>query len=343
MSSSQSIDTVLDDGDPSIVYSDGWSGTPNSLITSYYNNTYHSTNNTRASATITFQGNAITVYGATSGNHGAFTVTLDGGVSVGLNGSASAFRPQNMLYYAGGLSNDSHTLTIVNIDSSSKYFDLDKVMVSKWVNNNISAGTNSTGEPSAVGRKTKNLVGPIVGGVIGGVAFLVLILLALFFLRRRDHQRTNSNQHGDHPSAQYRRHHTSASREPMMIEPFHVSRYGAVPHVEPGSTFATGSGSGASQWPPVVSQFGEATQGSSSVINRPNVRSAPVSSGLSKQTSSTTLSSSTLPYSNPASATTNTSVHRPTHSVFGSIAEELPPPNYAEATASSPDINSMGR
>ena len=52
---------------------------------------------TRASATISFKGNAITVYGATSGNHGAFTVALDGGVSVALNGSAKAFRPQNML------------------------------------------------------------------------------------------------------------------------------------------------------------------------------------------------------------------------------------------------------
>ena len=40
MHSSPSIDTVLDDGDPSITYSDGWSETPNSLITSYYNNTY---------------------------------------------------------------------------------------------------------------------------------------------------------------------------------------------------------------------------------------------------------------------------------------------------------------
>ena len=52
---------------------------------------------TRASATISFKGNAITVYGATSVNHGAFTVALDGGVSMALNGSAKAFRPQNML------------------------------------------------------------------------------------------------------------------------------------------------------------------------------------------------------------------------------------------------------
>lgn len=39
-SRTQSNDTVLDDGDPSIVYSEGWEDTPNQLITDYYNNTF---------------------------------------------------------------------------------------------------------------------------------------------------------------------------------------------------------------------------------------------------------------------------------------------------------------
>ncbi len=122
------------------------------------------TNQPGATATISFRGNAITVYGATSGNHGTFTVGLDGGVSTAFSGEASAFRPQNMLvrpflvtgiillysrdicrfqYYAGGLSNDSHTLTITNIDTTGKFFDLDKVVVSNWIIKNTTGSTNT--------------------------------------------------------------------------------------------------------------------------------------------------------------------------------------------------------
>ncbi|KAI0783846.1 hypothetical protein BC629DRAFT_529054 [Irpex lacteus] len=105
-SQTQSNDTVLDDGDPSIVYSEGWEDTPNQLITDYYNNTFHVTNQTGARATITFEGNAIAVYGATSDNHGPFTVVLDGGISTQLNGTAptGVFRPQNLLVLLGGRS-----------------------------------------------------------------------------------------------------------------------------------------------------------------------------------------------------------------------------------------------
>ena len=57
------------------------------------------TNQTGARATISFEGNSIALYGATSDNHGQYTVVLDGGLSMQLNGAApqGMFRPQNML------------------------------------------------------------------------------------------------------------------------------------------------------------------------------------------------------------------------------------------------------
>ncbi len=51
-----------------------------------------------ASASLLFNGSAITVYGATSTDYGLFSVSLDGSDSpLLLNGSAPMFRPQNML------------------------------------------------------------------------------------------------------------------------------------------------------------------------------------------------------------------------------------------------------
>lgn len=55
------------------------------------------TNTQGASATISFEGNSITVYGATSYDHALFSVQLDGDDPMLLNGTAPVPRYQNML------------------------------------------------------------------------------------------------------------------------------------------------------------------------------------------------------------------------------------------------------
>lgn len=106
-----------------------------------------------ASATIVFQGNAISLYGGTALNHGMFSVSLDGGSPLVMNGTAPVTRtavllvcsffpsPQSQLlpiahrflqYYASSLNSDIHNLTITNVDTTGGYLDLDKVVVSDW-------------------------------------------------------------------------------------------------------------------------------------------------------------------------------------------------------------------
>lgn len=46
------------------------------------------TNDINAFATITFEGNAVTLYGMTGQNHGSFIVSIDGGNPFFLNGTA---------------------------------------------------------------------------------------------------------------------------------------------------------------------------------------------------------------------------------------------------------------
>ncbi|PSR81560.1 hypothetical protein PHLCEN_2v6326 [Hermanssonia centrifuga] len=156
----QSADVWLDDGAHNITYSDGWQTSPNGFQTEYYMNTMHRTDVNGASATLLFNGNAITVYGATSTDHGLFSVSLDDSDSpLLLNGVAPAFRPQNILYYAGGLSNDSHNLTLMNADPSEAWFDLDKFVVSTWpaLSVNVSmtqASTSITGSTADISKPT---------------------------------------------------------------------------------------------------------------------------------------------------------------------------------------------
>lgn len=113
-------------------------------------------------------------------------------------------------------------------------------------------------------------VGAIVGGVIGGLAFLTLLLLGLlFFLRRhREAEPTSSNSEaGVAIQTQAQRNNVSSSREPMMIEPFLASRSVPVPRATGASTVPTTASSSniASQWPSDSSQQGRT--GSSTVTD----------------------------------------------------------------------------
>jgi hypothetical protein len=125
------------------------------------------TNTPNAQASLTFQGvcsleltsspclrligNGVSIYGATSDNHGAFSVALDGGEPVVASGSSSAFRPQTLLvrhiamilrtcahwclqYELDGLSDGNHTLTITNLgQDNNTFFDLDQAIVHQYV------------------------------------------------------------------------------------------------------------------------------------------------------------------------------------------------------------------
>jgi hypothetical protein len=89
------------------------------------------TNTKGGKATLNFYGNAVALYGATSSNHGPYSVSLDGGDSQSFNGSQIAFRPQQLLYLASGLKTGQHTLTLVN-DDDQTFTDIDFAIVSQY-------------------------------------------------------------------------------------------------------------------------------------------------------------------------------------------------------------------
>ncbi|KIP01363.1 hypothetical protein PHLGIDRAFT_362060 [Phlebiopsis gigantea 11061_1 CR5-6] len=130
-----SNDTTLDDGDASIAYSDGaWDSSPNDFSQYYYMQTMHRSSIQGAYAVITFQGNVISVYGATAKNHGLYSVSMDGQPSMIFNGTSPEFRAQSLLYWASGLPDGQHNVKITNLDSTEQFLDLDKVVHSSWSN-----------------------------------------------------------------------------------------------------------------------------------------------------------------------------------------------------------------
>ncbi|KAJ3553754.1 hypothetical protein NM688_g3447 [Phlebia brevispora] len=231
----QSTDTTLDDsGTPNITYTYGWDTSPNGLQQYYYMSTMHRTNLEGASAYIIFHGNAITLYGSTSYNHGLFSIALDGvPLPYTLNGSApvNQTRWQNMLYYSGGLSSSLHNMTVTHADpNDTMWFDLDKVVVSNWpvqmvdlnpssssstqlaapTVSSASSGSGDGGPPHSVNKR-------LIAGVVTAIVAVVLFSAVLLIVCRR---RQTSHTDGEGVAPMNRACGFRSANTRWQIEPF---------------------------------------------------------------------------------------------------------------------------
>ncbi|KAG8702610.1 hypothetical protein FRC08_003383 [Ceratobasidium sp. 394] len=173
--------TSNDEAHPNITLDDGaftyttpgqWT-TSTSYVGHYYNNTEHATNVSGATASLTFKGTGFYLYGGTLDDHGLFSVVVDEHAPVVLNGSTRGFHPQVPLYYADGLGEGTHQLTVNNTQSGT-WLDIDYIDI-------IQTSGDSAFNPDG---KTK---GPIIAGVVCGVAMGLAWLTAAvwWFMRRR--------------------------------------------------------------------------------------------------------------------------------------------------------------
>ncbi|EIN11478.1 hypothetical protein PUNSTDRAFT_42728 [Punctularia strigosozonata HHB-11173 SS5] len=180
------VNTTFDDG--LAQYSSGWDSSPDDFLSSYYNQTMHRTNTPNASATFMFIGSAIAVYGSKDMNHGTFAASVDGAAPIPLNGVASTFRNQTLLYYTSGLSNDTHYITLTNLGlDTAVFFDLDFFLVSQYVPASSPSPTPGSGNSHV---RTHTNVAPIAAGAsVGGVALIVSTLGVFFWLRHRKRRR----------------------------------------------------------------------------------------------------------------------------------------------------------
>ncbi|KAF8315860.1 hypothetical protein DL93DRAFT_2078580 [Clavulina sp. PMI_390] len=94
---------------------------------SYNNHTAIATPNNGDEVTLNFYGTGVWLYGARRGNHGPYSVTLDGTNTTG-QGEASPDVFNSLLFGASSLSRSSHTVVLRNEGSgSNNWLDLDYV------------------------------------------------------------------------------------------------------------------------------------------------------------------------------------------------------------------------
>ncbi|KAF8598672.1 hypothetical protein BDV93DRAFT_412802, partial [Ceratobasidium sp. AG-I] len=117
---------TIDDSDGAFTYKSpgvAWS-TSTMYSSDHYGGTEHATNTNQANASLLFEGSGIYLYGGTLHDHGGFSVQIDAGFPVSLNGSTSGYHSGVLLYYADGLGVGKHTLTVTNTEAG-RWLDID--------------------------------------------------------------------------------------------------------------------------------------------------------------------------------------------------------------------------
>ncbi|KAG8760032.1 hypothetical protein FRC14_004262 [Serendipita sp. 396] len=195
-------DVIVDDRDLGVLYSGTWdqSGTESEYL---YTTSKTPKGPNGGTATFTFEGTAIAVYGTTDSNgrnggnatHVAFT--LDG-ITTQYNGIPNSGAIKNVQLFSNqSLSNGKHTLSFTLLDANICYFDY-LVYTSKGGSGSGSGGDgngNGGGGGAGNGSSSKTNVGAIVGGVVGGIVVLVVLVLGLIFcLRKRKERKSKAEE-----------------------------------------------------------------------------------------------------------------------------------------------------
>ncbi|KAF9653279.1 hypothetical protein BDM02DRAFT_3087395 [Thelephora ganbajun] len=131
----QKVNVTLDDVSPLINYSppEAWGAgsTTKDPYGQFYdhNGTFTLTTQFGASASMTFNGTGVWIYGAKRDNHGPYNTTLDGRTSSD-TGYSSINLLQRVLFSGTGLASGNHTVSIVNslVDNSKPYLDIDSIV-----------------------------------------------------------------------------------------------------------------------------------------------------------------------------------------------------------------------
>ncbi|PVG03892.1 hypothetical protein CPB86DRAFT_778984 [Serendipita vermifera] len=184
--------TLIDDADTQVNYSTspGWEKGiwPGQNPQPRYG-TNHGTPNPGETATLTFEGVAIRVYGFKSGNHGYRNITIDDGPTVLCDGREGEQGGQALVYSAEGLSPGTHTIKFEHTGEQGQYLNLDYFEVTPN-GASTSPPTNTPPDSNIVSSSTSSKsqinIAAITGGVAGAAVVALLLAVAyIFHLRRK--------------------------------------------------------------------------------------------------------------------------------------------------------------
>ncbi|KAJ8509065.1 hypothetical protein ONZ45_g8737 [Pleurotus djamor] len=145
--------TTFDDTDPKIVYAPASAWNENSRPV-FINNTLHFTSSPDATASMTFFGDALAVYGTVAPDHADIQVTLDGQTRTlkgGAGGHVRTLRTQTLLYYASNLGDVEHQIQFKAAPTeNAPFLDLDAITVYSALHNTGSPSSGQDGTPATV-------------------------------------------------------------------------------------------------------------------------------------------------------------------------------------------------
>jgi hypothetical protein len=164
---------IVDDDDPSVTYSSFLSGSHEYTLP--YRDSVHISDSPGSSATFTFNGSSIEVYGnievSEQESTRVLSFQLDDRESEGYYSYTSNYKPSMLFYSKSGLSAGLHTLRIESLTSFRMTLDY-------FLYNSSSISTTTISSK-------KEPTGAIIGGVLGGVAAILSVLFLFLFYRRR--------------------------------------------------------------------------------------------------------------------------------------------------------------
>ncbi|KAI6039734.1 hypothetical protein EDC04DRAFT_3140744 [Pisolithus marmoratus] len=125
------VTNLIDDKSPLILYDLTWlpgNSWDDAYADQYYLGTFTTNNVTNGAVSFSFNGTGVWIYGAKRGNHGAYTVELDGATYGSYTGYYSTQEFLQVLFNQTGLSQSMHNLTLTNTGTNGQYVDIDLIV-----------------------------------------------------------------------------------------------------------------------------------------------------------------------------------------------------------------------
>ncbi|PVG03896.1 hypothetical protein CPB86DRAFT_778991 [Serendipita vermifera] len=179
------VNTTIDDVNPRITYSTSPSWNTNVWADQRPQPLYgtnHGTPNPGASATFTFDGTAIYVYGYKWTDHGYRDIAIDGDSPVRCDGRQGSQGSQALVYWADNLSPGNHTITFQHTGDQGQYLNLDFFIVTQGV------------RPSTPRQNKSTPIAAIVGASVGAAVLAILFVLIWFIRSRKKKQQRQRQQ-----------------------------------------------------------------------------------------------------------------------------------------------------
>ncbi|KAK7034563.1 hypothetical protein VNI00_012410 [Paramarasmius palmivorus] len=112
---------------PQCVQSSGYVLLPTDSPSRYYGQSYTLTWTPNASASFSFKGTSVKIYGGNFGSYGAYSVTLDGKQQQRLRNIPPEHKYNITLFEADDLLQEEHTVILTNTDDTGKGLDIDSI------------------------------------------------------------------------------------------------------------------------------------------------------------------------------------------------------------------------